>query len=391
MKVLIVNRFMGIYGGAETVIKEFASCLNERGIRNLVVALNISGEVKRLCAGIDIIVPERQFPYAYRSTGLMSSLGIIREIATLRALVKKYYADFDVINVHNFPADWVAGGLRKPVVWMCNEVPDLYNNPNPSMALRIVRRCGITLDKSLVNGSIQTICVADELNASRVRARYKRRSEIVPYGIDHIRFLGTPQEKLQTRARYNIGDTAIILLQVGVISPQKNQLESVRALKALTDKGIEATLILIGNADSPYGGIVKKFITASNLAEKVVFTGHIKRESVMQFYEIADVCLFPVKDQGGWLAPFEALTRHKPVIVSDTMGAACLIKKHGMGIVSADFTQAVLEFVHDQSKWRHAAAEASSWIRDNLTWQKYTDSMIRVFEDAVWGFTNRRA
>jgi len=390
MKVLIVNRFMGIYGGAETVIKEFSSCLNVRGVKNLVVTLNISEEVKRLCAGIDIIVPERQFPYAYRSTGLIASLGIIREIIILRALVKKYYADFDVINVHNFPANWVAGGLHKPVVWMCNEVPDLYNNPNPSIALRIVRTCGIALDKSLVNSAIQAICAADELNASRVHTRYQRRSEIVPYGIDHIRSYGTNHDAPSVRSQYNINGGAVVLLQVGVISPQKNQLESIRALKALTDKGILATLILIGNTDSPYGEIVKKFITANNLTEKVIFTGHIKRELVMQFYEIADVCLFPVKDQGGWLAPFEALTRKKPVVVSDTMGAACLIKRHRMGIVSVDFTLAILEFVQNQSKWKNAAAEASLWIRDNLTWQKYTDSMVRIFEDALLGYTNRR-
>lgn len=389
MNVLIVNRFMGVYGGAETVIKELSFNLNNRGVKNLIITLNISDEVRKLCSGLDIIVPKRQFPYQYRSTGLVSSVGIVREMEALRKLVKQYHAGFDMINVHNFPANWVAGGLRKPVVWMCNEVPDLYNNPHPSLALRVLRRFGIAIDKSLVNSSIQSICVADELNARRVKARYDRESTIVPYGINHINFSYTDDGLMELRRKYAIGNNDFVLLQVGVISPQKNQMESIRALKVIIEKKVKAKLILVGNENSPYGVILRRYIRENNLDDDVFFTGQVNRDMVIQFYSIADVCLFPVKDQGGWLAPFEALSRNKPVIVSGTMGAASLIQKNGFGIVSDDFGTSILEFVNNQKKWEGAAGEASLWIKENLTWQKFSDTMIRVFEDTIRGFCQK--
>ncbi|MEW6074794.1 MAG: glycosyltransferase family 4 protein [Candidatus Omnitrophota bacterium] len=383
MKILIVNRFMGIYGGAETVIKEFASCLNTRGIRNLVVTLNISEEVKRLCAGIDIKVPERYFPYAYRSTGLISSLGIIREIVALRALVKKYYSDFDVINVHNFPANWVAWGLRKPVVWMCNEAPDFYNNPNLSFFLRALRRIGLACDKFIVNHSIDTICVADELNAHRVKIRYGRESTIIPYGIDHENFVKNDLDVSKIRKEFGIPEECFVLLQVGVISPQKNQLESLKALNVLVGQKINARLLLVGDGGASYKNVLNEYICRNNLSDSVIFTGHFSRSRTMELYMMADLCLFPVKDQGGWLAPFEALSLGKPVIVSETMGASCLIKKHNLGIVESDFSSAVLDFMHNRNKWENIAAGASIWVKSNLTWKRFTSQLEEVCRHSI--------
>src|SRR3990167_2042606 len=106
MKILIVNRYMGVYGGAETVVKELATHLNARGVTARILTLNISEEVKKLCPGLDIVTPAGNFAYTFRSQGFWQSLGIFREIRALRAMVKIHSREFDVINAHNFPSDW---------------------------------------------------------------------------------------------------------------------------------------------------------------------------------------------------------------------------------------------------------------------------------------------
>jgi glycosyltransferase involved in cell wall biosynthesis len=118
MRILIVNRYMSIYGGAEQLVKELSSNLTRRKIEHLIVTLNISQEVIQRMPQANVVTPARNFPYALRSSSLSSSAGILKEIYYLRRLIKRHYRDFDVINVHNFPANWVTGGLRKPVVWM---------------------------------------------------------------------------------------------------------------------------------------------------------------------------------------------------------------------------------------------------------------------------------
>jgi len=64
---------------------------------------------------------------------------------------------------------------------MCNEVPDLYNNPDPSPPLRALRAAGLRLDRRIVNTRVSEIVVADEANAAWVKRRYGRESK----GIAH--------------------------------------------------------------------------------------------------------------------------------------------------------------------------------------------------------------
>jgi|GEM_PF-3844531 len=53
MIVLIVHRYMSLYGGAENVIKEFSVRLSKLGIENAVISLNISKEIEQLCGGVN--------------------------------------------------------------------------------------------------------------------------------------------------------------------------------------------------------------------------------------------------------------------------------------------------------------------------------------------------
>jgi glycosyltransferase involved in cell wall biosynthesis len=376
---------MSIYGGAENVVRELSLNLIKNGIDNLVITLNISEEVKKTCEKIKIVTPETNFPYKFRSTNFFSAVGIFREIAALRKLVKAYASQFDLINVHNFPAYWVVYGLKKPIVWMCNEPPDLWNNPNPSLIMRILRFIGIVVDRFIVNRYVNEICVADELNAQRVKTRYNRNSTIIPYGIDYEVFTRnyTTDELDELFAQYKIDKNEFILLQVGVISPQKNQIESIKALKVLLENNYNVKLILSGRNNTPYKRYLDRFIYAHKLTDRVIFTGHLPKSIVAKLYQIAHVCLFPVKEQGGWLAPFEALLCGKPVVVSSTVGAASLIKKYDFGMVSDDFSTAILEVFNNYDMYLSKAKRGSTWVRENLTWENFTTRMLKVFEKAL--------
>ncbi|MFQ3675168.1 MAG: hypothetical protein SNJ64_01330, partial [Endomicrobiia bacterium] len=86
MKVLIVNRYMSIYGGAENVVKELSFNLSKLGVKNLVLTLNISEQVKEICKDIEIVISKKNFPYKFRSTDFISTIGILNEFLELRKL-----------------------------------------------------------------------------------------------------------------------------------------------------------------------------------------------------------------------------------------------------------------------------------------------------------------
>lgn len=388
MKVLIVNRYMGLYGGAETVVKELAQNLARRGITPVIVTLNISDQVKKLCENIPVAVPPKFFPYKFRGTDVFSTLGILDEIVWLRRLVAQHAHDTDIINAHNFPAHWVCRGLGKPVVWMCNEIPDFYNNPHPSPAIKMLRRAGIGFDRVMTR-HIAAICVADEFNAGRVRDRYGSPSEIIPYGIAYDFFSaddggekGARRLEKRCQAPFSL-DGKFVLLQAGMISPEKNQMKSIEAVDNLRKEIPNLVLILAGRPQNPYDHILKERVKLRNLGGSVFFTGHITKEQLRGLYHICQAALFPVKSQGGWLAPFEALSAGTPVITSSTMGASTLIVKEGLGIVSDNLVQAIRDVYNNYPAACARARQARAWVRDNLTWERFTDKMIAVFERAL--------
>ncbi|MBN2121425.1 MAG: glycosyltransferase family 4 protein [Candidatus Omnitrophica bacterium] len=381
MKVLIVNRYMGIYGGAEQLVKELSCNLRQRGVKNIVATLNVSDEVREKIKGTYVVTPDIDFSYAFRSSSLVSSLGIFKEAYYLRQLVKKYYREFDLINIHNFPANWVAGNLGKPVVWMCNEIPDFYNNPNPSALVRLARALGIQIDKYMVNKSVDIVCVADRLNADAVFNRYNRKSFIVPYGIDapfNFEILQSQREDLYRR--YGLSAQDFIVLQVGVVCPTKNQEESVKALLRLKGYMPEIKLLLAGNDKNPYADSLKKFIKELGLEDRVIFTGLVSQREVWQLYSICNLCVFPVKLQGGYLSVFEALCFGVPVIAYPTMGASTLVQDESLGIVSRDLVSSIKDIRENYSSYKEKSRKAGLWVRENLTWPKFTQNMLEIFK-----------
>jgi glycosyltransferase involved in cell wall biosynthesis len=386
MKTLIVNRYMSVYGGAEQLIKELSQDLSRRGLVNKIISLNISDEVKKIAPIIDIVVPGCDFPYAFRSSSLISSLGILKEFYFLKKLTKKHYNDFDIINLHNFPASWAGAGLKKPVVWMCNEVPDFYNNPKPSGLVKALRALGIALDRYYVNKGVDIICVADELNKKAVFTRYGREAVVVAYGIDFPQDINLFfSQKPQIYEKYKISEEDFLILQVGVVSPAKNQQKSIEAFGKIKEKIPNAKLILAGNDKSDYADSLKKYVKAKGLEEEVAFTGFISKDEVWRLYSVCNLSLFPVKLQGGYLSVFEAVSFAIPVIVSPEMGASVLVRQEDLGIVSEDFSQNIETVYRHYAQYKEKAKIASRWVRSNLTWGKFTDKMLSIYERALKG------
>lgn len=377
MRALIVHPHMTVYGGAETVVHRLSECLTGMGVANSVVTLTLSDEVKRICDGMDFILPQKgRYEFKIRSTGAVAAAGIIREIKGLNSLIRKHAKGYDVINAHNFPSTWAALGSGRPVVWMCNEPPELWNNPAPAFALRAMYLAGRGADKYVVNRGVKKICVADEFNRTRISERYGISARIIPYGIESRLFWEGDARK--ARQRYALGGS-FVALQSGMITPQKNQMESLIALNAVKGSIKDIRLVFAGMGGGAYEDGLRRYIKDNGLEKYVVFTGHIRKEELKDLYHACDVAVFPVKTQGGWLAPFEVLSAGRPVVISTAMGAAGLMRREGLGVVTDRFAEAITEVYMERHKHLDKALRSRRWISENLTWKRFTEGMVEVF------------
>lgn len=371
---------MAVYGGAETVIIKLAQYLTKKGIENAILTLSVSSKLLETFRDLRLITPTKTYPYNIRSTSFYNAIGLVNEITGLRILFRKNVDSFDVVNVHNFPATWSLFPIRKPHVWMCNEPPELWHNPNPSIPLRILRDLGVVCDKIIVHKSIGSICVADELSAKRVKERYNMQPKIVYYGIEYEFFSSGNGKKVSQR--FNLHNN-FVLLQVGWLSPQKNQLKSIKAMEQLRSDIPNIKLVLAGSGGNPYEKTLKEYVYTRGLEKYVIFTGHLRKEIIRDLYHACDIVLSPVKSQGGWLAPFEALCASKPIIVSPSMTASNIIRKEKIGTVINDLAKAVGDIYNNPQPHYDMARRGKHWVADNLNWDTFCQRMLAVFESVL--------
>jgi len=374
MRVLIVYPEFYIYGGAELVVVRLANYLTKKGIENAILTTAMLPEIEKDLDKTRVIIQkESKIPFNF--------LGV-REMLALHKGIRNNLKDFDVINIHNYPAEISFFPFKKPAVWLCNEPPEIVLRINSKQSLfsKLIKKVILKFDKFIVRRYIKNTIVADEFNAERFKRIYGLKPEIVNYGIDYDFFYQGYPEKPQEK--YNLKDNFIIL-QVGMVTSLKNQLESIKTIKKLKDKIPNLKLILAGLAEGEYKLRLEKYIKEEHLEDYVIFTNQINRGEVRDLYHACDVLLHPIKPQGGWLSPFEALCAKKLIIVSPEMSASDIIKKEKIGIVTDNYAEAIMEAYKNADEYVSIGERGREWVQNNLNWDTFCQRNLDIFQKAL--------
>lgn len=372
MRVLVVQPQMAFYGGAERVIVKLMQYMDKHGIENTLLTLSLHPSIRKDLNPRNVVIPpahvlsDPRFPY---------SIGIFPTVAILGRYVRKHSAEYDVVNVHNFPAELTAQFSRRPVVWMCNEPPVLYFRGQvwDKLAWLSIEK----LDRYVVRNRIKQVCVADRFNAKRIKRLYGVKPVVIPYGIDCELFEdGNPERATKW---LGIKKDDFLVVQVGMGTPFKNQLATVEAVAKVRKYVKNIKVVFAGRWENDYLELIRRRVRELKLEDRVFFFDHLPREKIRDLYARCDVAVFPVKEQGGWLSPFEAMCAEAPVIVSTRMTAAALIKEHKLATVTEDYAGAIVKVFQSPNKYKKIAKRAHRWVKDNFTWEVFCERMTRCF------------
>jgi glycosyltransferase involved in cell wall biosynthesis len=369
MRVLIVHQGVFVYGGAELLIVKLANHLTKNGIKNALLTTSMLPEMVKDLSGTEIILAKK--PQVPRFLDFPEIFGLYKEI-------RYRLNDFDVINVQNYPAELSIFNCPKPVIWMCNE-PYLHLLLENKLSL-ISSRLLISIDKFTVKRYVDSVVVADEFNAYRFNKIYGFTPNIINYGIDYDFF-----SKAVSKVPISDFDFSnnFVILQVGMLTPFKNQLASINAVEKLRNEIPNLKLILAGLSESEYARSLKKYVAERNLEKYVVFTGHVVKEQVRDLYHACNVLVHPIKSQGGWLSPFEALCAAKPIIVSKEMTASNIIKANKIGTVTNEYVNSILDVYKKPDTYIQMAEKGRIWVKENLSWDRYCERMVDLFSQSI--------
>jgi glycosyltransferase involved in cell wall biosynthesis len=362
MRVLLISPWIKL-GGSECLVLRLARLLSARGCQVSVACCFVDSRlIEDEVAGVHFIQPWRWIgALSRRHRALLSLLGCPALLVSVLRRARSY----ELLNPHNFPSLWIAACVAKlsgaRIVWHFNEAA-----PIPG-ALNVLERTAAR--------QAGAITVLDQQSGAQVQHAFGRESTLVRPGVDFANWS-------QPSARDDAAGPAM-LLTVGKLHAQKNQIVLIEAVHALADDLPGLRLIITG--EGPDRQRLEQRVDDLRLRERVWFSGLVDASTLRVFYRSAFLVCFPALRQTWGLTPFEALCQKTVSLVSSQAGAAEVIAAEGIGLVAEpnlqSFAGAIRQAFAAPDVMRQMGERGFAFVRDVMSWERFGDRMLEVLRN----------
>jgi glycosyltransferase involved in cell wall biosynthesis len=404
--IQVPRRFVaGEWGGTETVILETAKRLILTGHETEILCPAALSTVKD-----EVIqtVPVHRVPYFYPYFGLDRKArqmldkkgGNLFSFELMKRLLDA--PKLDVIHLHTGKR---LGGIvrhaakRRRVPYVITLHGGVFDVPSDEAAswtesTRGKFEWGKLLGawvgaRSVLEDAAAILCVG-AAEAKEVAARYPdKRVVSLPNGVDTRRFAAGNGERF--RKAQLIPPGRKVILTVGRIDPQKNQILAVGALRKVVDDGVNAHLVLIGAVtNSDYLASIEAEVKRLGLTSRVTVIPGIASDSqdlVDAFYS-ADVFLLPSRHEPFGIVVLEAWAAGRAVVASRVGGVPSFVEDGLDGILfdSGDACQAAVELTAVLKSAELAGRLGEAGQKKALAqydWDAITSRLIGVYEEVI--------
>jgi glycosyltransferase involved in cell wall biosynthesis len=174
---------------------------------------------------------------------------------------------------------------------------------------RIVERC-----MTLIHNHCDLVITPSVKMETQLRGwRTTSRIATLPSGVDEIP--ATEAAVARARREYAIAEDEQVVLYVGRIGSEKNLGLLIEAFGHVALRCRRARLLLIGPGDED--GRFRAQAAATPYADRITFTGRMKRADLGAFYALADVFAFPSMCDTQALVVNEAAWASTPLVLAD--------------------------------------------------------------------------
>lgn len=147
-----------------------------------------------------------------------------------------------------------------------------------------------------------------------------------PFCVDNRFFENATAMRAGTRQELGIDQDAIVVLCVCKLIPFKRVGDAIAAVNRLLDEDLNVVLVLVGSGDCESE---LKQQAGTQLNRGIVFAGFRNQTEMPAMYGMADMFVFPSGEDPWGLALNEAMASGLPAVVSDGVGAAPDLVRHG--------------------------------------------------------------
>ncbi|MBI4253674.1 MAG: glycosyltransferase family 4 protein [Candidatus Rokubacteria bacterium] len=306
----------------------------------------------------------------------------------LPPLIKRLYdaRRFDLLRAHSLryigPAALLARrryGLDVPIVAHHHHLDANWLNP---------------LIEGPVMRAVDRVVVGSEFGrrqAARELGVPIEKFAVAYYGVD-ARFERRPRRAELVR-RFGLDDTAVVLF-LGGLKPRKNLFLLLDIWREVARQRADARLVVAGAG--PLLRPLRRYAGRSGLERSVVFTGYVPEEEKVDYYNLADVLLFPSAMEGFGLGVAEAMACELPVVVSDRGSLPEVVADEEGGFLCDPdapeaFVRRVLLLLSEPLLRRKFGLANRERVDRVFRWDHCAAATERVYEEVLDAWRRRRA
>lgn len=306
----------------------------------------------------------------------------------LPPIIRRVYAEtrFDLLRVHSLryigPAALIARRRYRidvPIVAHHHHLDPSWLNPI------IERRVMQKVERVLVGSEFGRRQAATALGVPA------ERFAVVYYGVDR-RFRGGPKPERLIK-RFGLEQKRVALF-LGGLKQRKNLFFLLDLWRDVTRERDDVRLIVAGSGHLLER--LRRYAEKAGLQERVIFTGYVPESEKVDYYNLADVLIFPSTMEGFGLTVAEAMSCELPVVASDR-GSLPEVAIDGEGGFlcnpshRVDFVRKVLILLSDAALREKFGLANRERVDRLFRWEHCADATKKVYEEVIHEWRRRRA
>lgn len=208
---------------------------------------------------------------------------------------------------------------------------------------------------------------------------------VVPNSLDCDYFRPLPETRAAFRRRHGLALEAPVVLSVGRPDAKKRLDLLIQSLARLP----ELNLLVVGSDQGPVAHGWKALAAEMGVAGRVIFTGHLEGETLVQAYSAGDVLALLSDDENFGNVVVEAMACQLPVLVSPRVGAWEEVQDAQVGwavpLTTAAVVEALGDFLRERARWAAWGQNCRRVAQERFAAPTVAALMARAFQDVLTG------
>jgi glycosyltransferase involved in cell wall biosynthesis len=207
--------------------------------------------------------------------------------------------------------------------------------------------------------------------------------EVIGSAVDLEKFK-PPRDRTKFRREIGIDDEIPLIGNVGMIRPDKGQLELVKSAPLILEKRPDARFVIVGQGT----GILKRGINVRNaidraaLADKIIMAGY--RWDTPDVYAACDmIVIASLRTEASPIVLREAFASGRPVIATKVGDIPEIVRHRENGLLiepgnTQELASAILQFISDPELAAYCAANGLRYATENFSFDKMMEAKLRA-------------